>query len=56
MLFFRDGSHEAADTDVGGRCCEVSGNDLDRGRTISAVGGDGPAAAHQVSQKSCNLL
>jgi len=42
----RDGSHEAADTDVGGRCCEVSGNDLDRGRTISGVGGDGPAATH----------
>lgn len=36
----RDENHGASDTDVGGRCCEVSGNDLDRvGRTTS--GGEG---------------
>ena len=41
LLFFRDENHGASDTDVGGRCCEVSGNDLDRvGRTTS--GEDGP--------------
>lgn len=28
----RDGHHEAYDTDIGGRCCEVSGNDLNRYR------------------------
>jgi len=32
MEFFldRDDPHQASDTDVGGRCCEVSGNGLDR--------------------------
>jgi len=36
----RDENHGASDTDVGGRCCEVSGNDLDRvGRTTSGVEG-----------------
>ena len=29
----RDEPHEATDTNVGGRCCEVSGNDLDRQKT-----------------------
>ena len=32
----RDGHHEAHDTQVGGRCCEVSGNDVHRGRRRSA--------------------
>ena len=31
-LYSRDGHHEAYDTDIGGRCCEVSGNDLNRHR------------------------
>ena len=30
IFFSRDGHHEAYDTEVGGRCCEVSGNDLTR--------------------------
>ena len=39
-FFFRDENHGASDTDVGGRCCEVSGNDLDRvGRTSSGIEG-----------------
>lgn len=31
-LICRDEHHEAVDTDVGGRCCEVSGNDLEKRR------------------------
>ena len=40
VLFSRETPHDASDTRVGGRCCEVSGNGLDRRCKMSYGGGN----------------
>jgi len=46
--------HEAYDTEVGGRCCEVSGNDLDRRRRTRRHASDDIDLYQEESSLSCH--
>ena len=55
LFFCRDSAHhEAYDTEVGGRCCEVSGNDLDRRRRTRRHASDDIDLYQEESSLSCH--
>ena len=52
VLFSRETPHDASDTRVGGRCCEVSGNGLDRRRCKMSYGGGNEDCIEEESSMS----